>query len=695
MKKLLFVLFSLLVFITACDEEPIVPSKNTLKAHAGIDLQVEVNQLLVLDGSNSKDEASQDFEYHWSIKSHPENSNALLSEETSVSPKFRSATVGTYVVELKISNDVYSDSDELNVVVFEATNPPVNQPQIINQDIQYDRTLPNLYEDPSIPDYLVTEDVCVSALLTIEPSVSIAFEADKAMYVEYEGTLRAEGWIGKEVVFTGKEKTPGYWKGLIIHSPSEQNLLKHAIVEYGGSNRANGMEAAANLALAGESKAKLTVLSSTLQHSKSYGLVLESGSAFSVPVNDLVLKNNQRPALIPASQMTVSLGLVYDNEWNVIDVTGDLVYAQNEILWHRAIDNSTPAVTVPYRVMGKVVVNSGLRILPGTHFMFDVNAELMIGHNGYLIAVGTGVDPIRFHGAVPNETGYWKGIGIHSSHALNELKYVEVYGAGSQAMEGFDQAAAIILDGESQATVSIKYSKIGRSGGYGLFVENKAQLSAFNFNKLGYNTHAAMALPVNEVAKANQMLSLEFVGNGHNGIEILGSVLLEPNKQETVWPALSFGATYLVSSDLSIQTGLKLMPGVVLKFAEGKGLKVSGIGYLNAQGNDDLKVVFTGKSESKGYWNGLHFQSNSDANILHNAVIEFAGMERQTGKPSASIYVGENYVSKLHIARSKIAHGKGYGIALATNLGTINSDFESLNEFDDLSLGKIYQNTSW
>ena len=424
--------------------------------------------------------------------------------------------------------------------------------------------------------------------------------------------------------------------------------------------------------------------------------MLESGTTFSIPVNDIILSNNYRPALVPASQMKTSLGYVFDNEVNVVDVLGDNVSGQDEIFWSPAIDNHTPAVIVPYRIMGKVHVSCGLRILHGTHFLFDAGAELQIGQNGYIIALGTGADPIKFHGAEPNETGYWKGISIQSANENNELKYVEVYGAGSQQIDGFEQAAAIILDGERKAKLKINQSKIGRSGGYGLYVENKASLEAFTFNKFGYNTKAAIALPANEVWKANNMVAMEFMGNGHNGIEIYGSVLLHPNKEETVWPALNFGATYLVSGNLSIQSGLKILPDATFKFANGKGIRVDSNAYLNAKGTVDRKITFTGVNEVKGAWYGIQFLSNSDLNILSYTEILYAGKTVHLGVPQiTSISVGGDYVSKLNITHSKIAHGNGYGIAIGTNLGTINGDFETVNQFENLTLGNVYKTATW
>lgn len=605
MKKVLIVLFAFLLLFTKCEYEVIEkPLINTLEANAGIDQQVITNQVLVLDGSNSKDVNDEAFQYLWSIKSKPEHCNPILTDSTSVSPKFTVDKAGNYVVELKIQNGEFTDTDEVSIIAIEINDPPVHEPVILNQDINQGRRLTNVFDDPALPDYLVTSDIHVTEHLIIDPSVTIAFEAEKAMYIDNSGVINAIGMGGNDMIFfTGKNKTPGYWKGLIINSSSALNILERVTIEYAGNAAANGIEFAANLVLT--SGGNLHLAGSIIQHSAAYGMVVEFGANWSADSFSNIFEYNQTPLRIPALQVTSIDGLSYfaNNTRNVIEVIGSSVYGLTEVQWSRALTSDTPAATVPYLIKGKVVVKSGLRIHNGVELQFDSDAEFEVSPSGYLTAIGTAAEPIKFHGAESNETGYWKGISIHSANENNELKYVEVYGAGSQAIDGFEQNAAIILDGGHKATLNINNSKIGRSGGYGLYVENQAGLTAFTFNKFGYNTKAALALSANEVWKVNNMVAIEFTLNGHNGIEIIGSVLLDAKKQESVWPALNFGATYLVSGNLGIQTGLKLMPGVTLKFAEGKGIKVSGGGYLTAVGRDDLKVVFTGASESKGFWN--------------------------------------------------------------------------------------------
>ena len=696
MKKVFIVLFAVLVLFTGCEDEVIEkPPTNTLEANAGNDQHVKTNQQLVLDGSKSKDLAEKEFQYLWNIKSKPENSAATLTDATTVSPTFTADKAGNYVVELKIQNGAFTDTDEVSILASEVDNLPVHEPVIINQNINQERRLTNVFDDPAIPDYLVTADIHVTGHLTIDPSVILAFEADKAMYIDNPGIINAVSWGNKDIVFTGKNKTPGYWKGLILNSSSTLNKLERVTIEYGGSNPANGIEFPANLALS--NVGNLQLVAAIIQHSTAYGMVVQTGANWSEDSFSNIFKNNQTPLRIPASQVKSVDGLSYfaNNTRNVIEVSGGTVFDLMEVQWGRALTMDTPAGTVPYLIKGNIAIKSGLRIHKGVELQFDSDTEFEVTPSGYLTAIGTGAEPIKFHGAESGMTGYWSGIAIKSNHDKNELSYVEVLNAGSEDLSGFDRKAAVALDGENHAKLKLTNSKIEKSGGYGLFVENHAELMALTFTRFENNTSSAMALPANEVRKVNNMVATSFSGNGHNGIEIFGSVLLNPNNEESVWPALNFGATYLVSGFVGIATGLKVLPGAAFKFTNGKGLVVIGNGYLNAQGSDQLKIVFTGANETKGFWNGIHFRTNSDLNVLRNTRIQYAGKNEQPGVPRASIYVGGNYVSKLNINQSTIAHGEGYGIVIGTKLGTINSDFETVNQFENLTSGNVYKPETW
>jgi PKD repeat protein len=685
MKKVLIALFAFALVFSACEEDTEQLPVNTLEANAGDDQQATTNQLLTLDGSKSKDLEKKTFQYLWNIKSKPANSVAALTDATTVNPTFTPDKAGTYVIELKIHNETFGDSDEVSIVVTE----PNNQSVVLNQDINQEQRLTNIFTDPAVPDYIVTEDIHVTGRLLLDPSVTIAFEAGKAMYIDDPGSIDAIAWGNKDIIFTGKTKSPGYWKGLIINSPSVLNKMERVIIEYGGSSPANGMEFPANLALT--SKGNLNLVAATIQHSASYGMIVESGANWSADSFSNIFRGNQIPLRLPVSQVSSVDGLSYftDNIKNVVEVTGGRISDLMEMQWGPALTMNTPAGTVPYHIKGDINVTSGLKIHKGVELQFDSDIEFTVVPTGYLKAIGTASEPIIFRGRESAEGGFWRGIVFKSNNDQNELSYVEISDAGSEYLSGADKMAAIVLDGANHAKLKLTNSKIRKNGGYGLFAENYAELTGFTFNQFENNAAAAVALPANEVRKVNNMVATSFTGNGHDGIEIYGSLLLLPDNEESVWPALGFGATYLVRGFLGIATGLKILPGAAFKFTSGKGLVIVGNGYLNAQGTDELKIVFTGVNETKGFWNGIHFRTNSDLNVLSKTRIQYAGMSNQPGIPAASIHIGENYVSKLKITQSTIAHGEGYGIAIDTNLATINSDFETANQFEDLTLGNV------
>ncbi|MCL9777425.1 PKD domain-containing protein [Vibrio methylphosphonaticus] len=78
---------------------------NTLPvAHAGNDLQVDLNVNLVLDGSGSVDADGDALTYSWSILSRPVGSSAQLQNSTSRNPNFTPDVEGDFVIQLFVSD---------------------------------------------------------------------------------------------------------------------------------------------------------------------------------------------------------------------------------------------------------------------------------------------------------------------------------------------------------------------------------------------------------------------------------------------------------------------------------------------------------------------------------------------------------------------------------------------------------------
>ena len=695
MKPRLIIIAFLLVTLTSCEKDDTIDNpRNTLEADAGapVSEKLFVGELVTLDGSQSKDKAGKPFKYVWKFLNTPSNSLSELEDETTVKPKFTPDKAGTYSVELKIYNSSFFDIDVISLSIVEIDNPPTGQTVIIDADIEVDTHLANIFEDKEKIDYLVTKDVHVKGALTIDPSVTIAFEADHGMYIDSPGSIQGIGSADGQIVFTGKNKVPGYWKGLVINSNSPLNILEKTTVEYGGSSASGTNDLAANIVIGMTHVAYLTLADFKTQYSHGYGLAVATGGKLNWSLRNII-NDNQKPALLQASQLGSLNGLVEfnDNQVNTSRVAGDRINKSGVTNWiipQSGTGQGSPKIS--YVVQGKIEIASEVKIDEGVEFLFEEGAELSVTPSGALTAIGTPSNPIKFYGTDITADGFWKGIGIKSSNAKNELSWVEIYNAGNSNMDGFNGKTAIGLDGENNANLKMTDLIIAKSGGHGVLVENGASIDALSFVNFRENRGSAVALPANEVAKLNGAAALEFTGNGHDGVEIFGSILLHQN--ESVWPALNFGATYLVSGNLAIQSGLKILPGAVFKFLEDKMIGIFPNAYLEAKGTSDQRIVFTGANQLKGYWNGISIQSNSAKNIMDYTEVSYAG---KTVMPAtlkiASIGLDGDYLSKLTITHSKISHGLGYGIAVEDNRATLNIDVETINEFEDLALGNVFK----
>lgn len=129
-----------IIFLTACgggdggtsdyynNETPTTPTTPTTPnepenkapvAAAGINQNVTLGDLVVLDGSKSLDEDQNLLTYTWVIKEKPLISNVNLSNSSIVNPTFKPDVVGKYVVSLIVNDgklDSSEDTIEINVV---------------------------------------------------------------------------------------------------------------------------------------------------------------------------------------------------------------------------------------------------------------------------------------------------------------------------------------------------------------------------------------------------------------------------------------------------------------------------------------------------------------------------------------------------------------------------------------------------
>ncbi|XOB98818.1 hypothetical protein ACMC9I_01620 [Deinococcota bacterium DY0809b] len=140
---------------------------------------------------------------------------------------------------------------------------------------------------------------------------------------------------------------------------------------------------------------------------------------------------------------------------------------------------------------------------------------------------------------------------------------------------------------------------------------------------------------------------------------IAGSVTLDPTNCDP----------YRVTDDLTVEDGgrLVIQPGTTLEFAQDTGLYVRGHGALVAVGTASDKILFTGASQVRGYWNGIVFEqdANSFDNELKYAEIAYAGADQRWSGTSYGYYraaLDLQARARLKMTYSTVRESAGSGV---------------------------------
>ena len=190
--------------------------------------------------------------------------------------------VGQYTIRLT-AEDPDGNTATAEVVIEADANPV-----LINSNITEDRTLENVFDDPTLPDYRVTTSITTTAVLTVEPGVTIEFDENTFLTVESGGgALIADGETGNLITFTTSNSEGGIrWGGIFFASQDGRNLLNNAVVTFaGGSNMtrfADFVDVPANIGLAGG--AKVAITNTEITESGGYGMYIRFGELISLAI---------------------------------------------------------------------------------------------------------------------------------------------------------------------------------------------------------------------------------------------------------------------------------------------------------------------------------------------------------------------------------------------------------------------------
>jgi len=604
------------------------------------EVEVAILDTVTLDGSASYDPEGDDITYTWTIFAKPQGSTASMLVNNDVYGKFVPDVRGNYEVQLAISDGNKTTSDKISL--------SADVPRITVIDVP--TTLEDIFDDPSLVDYVVQTTAYISAALTIAPGVVIEFASGASMDIENSGSIIASGAEGDSIYFTGAGKSAGYWNGLYINSNNPNNILTHCVVEYGGGYYGN---------IYVNSGSQLRLLNSVTRYSASSGLYGDNEARLP-DFSGNIISHNQVAMDLPANLLgsidsTTDYGKA--NLYNYIDVRGTGI--DTDQVWQ--------AVNVPYHLKSTTTVEADVTINPGAVIQFASGADIDVASGGSLSAVGTATDSILFTGEQQTE-GFWGTLHFNSNNPKNKLVYCTVEYGG-------DYYANIYVTAYSQLTVKNTLSHY--SSGDGLFAEADARLPDFANNHFAFNKDAALEVAAHHLGS----LDAETVYLGSNTNDYI-DVHASTVTTDQSWPATD--APYRFRGyDTYLQAEISVQPGAVLKFSADATLNVEESGALIAVGTMTDSIVFTGEVPAPGFWNNLYINSNNTLNQMSYCDIGYGGGYY------ANIYVTEG--ARFLVNNSTIHDSENFGV-LVENGGTIepaNPETDGNNVFFNNTAGNV------
>ena len=342
---------------------------------------------------------------------------------------------------------------------------------IIDKDIVKDTTL------GADDCYVVEGDRDVTAELTIEPGVTLHFDAGASLSIDDNGgALIANGTAAEPIVFTGTQAVAGFWKGVMIRSNSPLNSMKFVTVEYGGNEKVAGYSstAAANLYIYHE--ARLVLEDCSFNHGAALGLGIYKDKVDITSFARNTFAGNQgAPIRLPANHVTV-LDAASDfvggpgmenGEPNIVVINNDLT-----------VNSTWLDHWVPYLFDNDAIyVEADLTLKPGVMLIFPEDGRMIVDGSGSLNAVGTADNAISFT-STTKVAGYWRGVHVASSSPLNVLEYVDIGYGGRSKITGCgacDPANILLYYAPSRLTIT--HSNIHDSLGWGVYVPGDGTLT--------------------------------------------------------------------------------------------------------------------------------------------------------------------------------------------------------------------------
>ncbi|MEM6800874.1 MAG: hypothetical protein AAF696_05690 [Bacteroidota bacterium] len=521
------------------------------------------------------------------------------------------------------------------------------------------------FNGPAAVDYIVPNGcvIDITEALTIEAGTVIQMGENSGLGVYDNGSVKMIGTATAPIIIRGADAASGYWRGIHIETVSVNNVMEYVSIEGAGSNYVYCCNPVASLFL---KAAKITIKNSQISNGDEHAIYATSGTEFREYTENTLTTHKEYPMALTLETADGLDGTESSYSGNdedyVLLLDTDLVEA-----------SELKKLNVPY-ITGNTVydIKEDLRIAEGVEIVFRENAGIGVFDNGSLTVAGTDGKPVIMRGE-ENSKGLWRGIHIETNSNKNDINYLEVSQAGSEYVYCCNTVASIFLkDGKA----AIKNSTISEGASYGIATQSSFAFSAFENNTITTHTEEPLFITIDQAGQLDGMNS-DFSGNGKDYISIQNSQLTASmNLLETNVP-------YSPVAVIDIIERLVIAPGVEIAFTENTGLGVYDAGVINAVGTASKKIVFRGRTESKGYWRGIHTETNSTDNVLEHVEIKHAGSNYvYCCNQVAGLFVRGG---RMLLQNSAILDNDGCGVFVRSG-GTLT---ESGNTFSNNTEGNI------
>lgn len=447
----IFCLMALAIVYTSCsDDDPQPPnSQPTILVSDDIVGMTGENQTITVIAADPDGDA---LDFSWSIIESPSGAGANLTNTSDLNATFTTATAGLYKVEI-IVDDAHGGTASGIVTLYIGGALPTS----INQNTVY----PNLFDDPTYPDYYALNGIQVTAGVTFEPGVVVESGADVRLWFNGNSSyLKAEGTSSKHIIFRGTDKVKGSWRGVSIASNNVNNKFDYVDVLHTGSSELSGQKTAIHLQ--SNVSAKLSIKNTSISQSAGYAFYIDGNSGvISAFENNNFNNNDKAPMRIGAENLYVldKNSLFTSNGIQAIEVST----AGNT---NARFDNAgtIPALSIPYHFYSSAELRATVTFEAGVTCLFNSGLRLWVPSDGAIIANGTASNKIKFSGLAA-AAGAWFGFEIASPSVQNLINHAEVSYGGSTGGRG----ANIYMFGDGAGSkLTITNSTVSNSETYGI-----------------------------------------------------------------------------------------------------------------------------------------------------------------------------------------------------------------------------------